>query len=230
MFMKMKNNWTFLSYVLSLELSGYRDGRRVEIETISQVKNGDSSNSTSLNMSCHNGTHIDYPFHSLSEGKKSTDYTLGFYMSDKVVFVDLTPIKENQLITESDLSVVLEPNSETEILIIKTGFTHKRYEESYWKWNSSFDTGVASFLKKIYPKLRIVGFDQISLTTYKYRDVGRLVHKEFFDMDILPVEDMDLTPIASRDKISQIIISPLRIKDNDAAPVTVFAQINKEND
>ena len=44
-------------------------------------------------------------------------------------------------------------------------------------------------------------------------------------IEILIIEDMDLSNIGQNVRIGTVIVSPLRFKNSDGAPTTIFAQI-----
>ena len=68
------NRWTYLSYPLSVDLSGYGNGARISVCQTRSITNGDSSNNTEFCMSSHFGTHIDFPNHFSNKGKTIEDY------------------------------------------------------------------------------------------------------------------------------------------------------------
>ena len=73
----------------------------------------------------------------------------------------------------------------------------------------------------------MVGFDFISLISWKFRDEGKKAHQVFLDPNaegqpICIIEDMSLNKINFN--LKSIIISPLFVKNTNGGPVTVFAQ------
>ena len=74
----------------------------------------------------------------------------------------------------------------------------------------------------------VVGFDFISITSWKYRQLGRERHKAFLappgnEKPILAIEDMALKSI--KNNIGRVIVAPIFVEDGNGAPVTVFADI-----
>lgn len=224
----MKNSeWKFLSYELSPALSNYGGSSGIHVEWVRRIDKGDTSNNSFLQLAAHTGTHIDYPFHFLSNGKKGSEYFANDWVFHQCTVVDIHSINPNDyLITPKDLEQFIEKSSvNTELILFKTGFCYVRDGESYWKYNWGFAPECAGYLKTKFPKLRAIGFDLISLTSYQQRETGRLAHKEFLGThNILIVEDMDLRHVTADEKFAIVIISPLRFTDADGAPVTVWAQ------
>ncbi|MCK5699959.1 MAG: hypothetical protein KAI29_02365, partial [Cyclobacteriaceae bacterium] len=73
------------------------------------------------------------------------------------------------------------------------------------------------------PKLKIVGFDFISLSSYQNRMLGREAHKKFLvEHDILIIEDMNFSGL--KGNISQLIALPIMIDQADGGPITVIAK------
>ncbi len=223
----MKNSrWKFLSYELSPELSNYGGAKGISIEWIRRTDRGDTSNNSLLQLPAHTGTHIDYPFHFVEEGKTGSEFEPCDLIFENVVWVDIQGINpSNYLITPNDLQNVISAWSEnTELILFKTGFCYQRENETYWKYNWGFAPECAAFLKAKFPKLRAIGFDLISLSSFQQREIGRLAHKEFLGThQLLIVEDMDLRNVSSHDRFSTIIVSPLRFAGADGAPVTIWA-------
>ena len=227
--MKKRSNWLYLSYPLSTGLSSYGNGKRLHIDQVRSIDNGDTSNDTEFCMSSHLGTHIDFPYHFSSKGKTINNYDPVFFIFDKVTIVDIESIKkiEDYLIKPVHLIDLLDDCSDrTELLLLKTGFCNKRSTEEYWKFGYGIGSGVAELLKQKFPFLRAIGFDLISLNSYQQRKIGRKSHKEFLlDYNILIIEDVNLSEITGMNSFNQVIVSPLNISFSEGAPVTVFANI-----
>ncbi len=221
-------SWEFLSYELSENLSGYGNGDRIKISKVRQMCCGDTSNNTEFSMPTHFGTHLDFPFHFDKEGATASEYKSEDFIFKSVLFYDYPLLaRENKLFEPSDFD--LEENFEIEAIIIKSHYCEYRETEKYWKNGPGFNKGVATHLKKIFPNLRLIGFDSISLTNFQNRELGRVVHKEFLkDHKILILEDLDLTGLNEKSKISEMIVSPIRLKDGDGAPATVFAKVDHD--
>lgn len=224
----MKNNWLFLSYILDYKLSAYGNGERISISKDRSISKGNSSNNSVLNLPTHFGTHIDFPYHFDINGKKGELYKADNFIFNHVCFVNLNI--ENVLNYTINIKNFKNKNlhSSTDLLIIKSGIGKYRYKDEYWSANPAFSPELASFFRNALPELKAIGFDSISLTGWKFRDIGKLAHKEFLvKNNILIIEDMKLNKLQDNDKISTVIVSPLRYLDMDGSPVTVLAKIIK---
>lgn len=122
--------------------------------------------------------------------------------------------------------------SSVEILLIRTGYEKYRGSEKYWNDNPGFSQKVADYLRSRFPSLRCIGFDFISLTSWKHRDIGKIVHGEFLSpgkniRPVLIIEDMALVNI--QDKLNRITVAPLMVEGSDGGPVTVFGEYRKRD-
>ena len=224
------SNWVYLSYPLSPDLSGYGNGTRISIGQTKSINNGDSSNNTEFCMPSHFGTHIDFPNHFSYKGKIIDDYEPSNFIYHNVSIIHLENLDriDDYLIKPEHLYGLLGSCSiNTELLLIKTGFCNKRDSDDYWEFGYGLGLGTAILLKNHFPHLRAIGFDLISLNSFQQREIGRKSHKEYLvDNEILIIEDIDLSQLKLKNKINQVIVSPLIIKSAEAAPVTLFANIS----
>ncbi len=223
-----KTEWEYLSYELTEELTNYGGAKGIEIEWLARMDKGNTSTNSLVRLPAHTGTHIDYPLHFFIDGKTGSNYTANELSFTQTSIIDISgeSISDyliNNIHLENHLKSI---HSETDFLIIKTGFTYKRETEEYWKYNWGFAPETAGYLKQHLPQLKGIGFDLISLSSYQQRETGRIAHKQFLEIqDILIVEDLDLKKVTPETQIETLIISPLRFKNADGAPVNVIAQI-----
>ena len=165
-------------------------------------------------MNNHIGTHIDFPYHFDENGKKSSDYNSNFWISNNIGFLECKIDNIEKEIKSLDKNI--------EFLILKTGFEKNRDDEKYWKDQPVIPSKLADLLKKNFPKLRVFGFDMISLTSKRNRDEGKKAHINFLiNNDILIVEDMKLQQLNNTP--SSVIISPLLVKNIDGIPCNIIA-------
>jgi len=205
----------FLSYFLEESTPVYGGiPDTISFSTTSSISQGDTANSLKISLPNHAGTHLDFPFHFNNNGKSSSDYSAGFWIFNRVGYLNCTidevPNKLGEL------------PSDIELLILKTGFGEKRKEEAYWKSQPVIPASYASLFRSHFPDLRVFGFDLISLTSKLDRPEGKKSHLAFLiENDILILEDMDLSKLCETP--SKVVISPLQIERADGAPCTVIA-------
>ena len=217
--------YKYLSYFIDQNTPIYGGKSVNEIKEISSIKNGDSSNSKKMILNNHTGTHIDFPNHFCLNGKTCSDYPPDFWIFQNPFVINLNS-KENEIIMLSDKQLKNIPIA-TDFLIINTGFHCFRGNKKYWNNNPGINPMLASKLKERCPKIRMIGLDTISLSSYQNRELGRKSHREFLcNNDILIVEDMDLRDTGN-DKFSKVTCFPLLIKDIDGCPITIVAEVDK---
>ncbi len=210
----------YLSYFLDENTPLYGGDRGVKIAKERSIPSGDTANTKMVSLNNHSGTHIDFPNHFFEDGKKSNDYDANFWLFNKVCLIHKEV--ENGVLFGFDEREMESIPDNTELLIIKTGFFKFRGEELYWKHNPGILPEVAGILRNKCKKLRAIGMDFISLTSYQHRETGRAAHREFLGVnDILLIEDMDLRLLDSSP--SKVICLPLLLNEVDGSPVTIIA-------
>jgi len=205
----------YLSHFIDSEIPIYGGSKgEIIIEPICSIDKGDTSNNLHFSFPAHIGTHIDFPYHFSNQGKKSNDYPPSFWIFNKIGFLDCT-IDE----VESNLATLA---GDIEILILKTGFGANRHKEIYWSSQPVIPAKFATVFKNRFPKLRIFGFDLLSLTSKLDRAEGKSAHLNFLiNNDILVLEDMNLENIVDVPKV--VIVAPLQINAADGVPCNVIA-------
>ncbi len=220
-----KNNLIFLSHPYTSDTPSYGNRDMVKIASNSSIKSGETANSSCwIFTNNHIGTHIDVPFHFSEKGKRVIDYLAEDWLFQKVGLIEL-PCNYARLISEQDVRK-FDLNSEIDILLIRTNYEKFRGDDKYWNDNPGLSPDLAPFLRKRFPKLRCIGFDFISITSWKYRQEGRKSHKAFLSPDgnqqpILAIEDMSLKKVTQ--KISWLLVAPIIVEDGNGAPVTIIA-------
>jgi len=213
----------YLSYFINPETPLYGGEKSIKVDLRSEISKGASSNTKHLYFPNHTGTHIDFPNHFSDTGKTINDYPAGFWTFNNVFIIDL-PGESEKIIETKDINIKEIP-PETDFLIIKTGFGKFREDKIYWNNNPGLAPEFAGALKERCAKLRAVGFDFISVSSYQNRELGRKAHKEFLiNNNILLIEDMNLGELDDS-KIKSIIALPLLVDKIDGSPITVIAEI-----
>jgi arylformamidase len=214
----------FLSYFLSNDTPLYGNGNGIEILPDKEIMNDDSCNTMNLTFPNHSGTHIDFPYHFNPEGKTINDYPADFWQFDLVELIDLSgKVDDGQIIGPELFPKPI--NCETGLILIKTGYEKYRGTNRYTLTPPGLSANLVPCFREKYPKLRCVGMDLISVSSYSNRNEGHKAHHAFLNPEegepILLIEDMKLDVF---DLISKVIVAPLRIEKADGVPVTVFAE------
>ena len=223
----LNNNIVRLSHVLDIDVPSYGDRDRFNSRKNTAIANGSSANSSCWEFTTnHLGTHIDVPYHFNENG-----YTIDAYDNQQWFFqnVELVNITCNDAIMIDERSFEeITLKEDIELLLIRTNYEKYRGSSKYWNDNPGLSSSLADFFRTRYPKLRCVGFDFISLTSWKHRTEGKKAHKSFLapadGNPILVIEDMSLSVVTSC--ISNVLVAPLIVKGADGAPVTIFANVH----
>jgi kynurenine formamidase len=219
----VKKIW--LSHILESGTPHYGGTKEFQIEPNKSISQGDSANTSNIRLSSHSGTHVDVPYHFYEDGKKISDYSPENWIFDHPVLVDIE-VESGDKIGTNQIKTRLSTTDElTDIVLIRTGFEKKRLSVDYWAKGPAFDPEIADFLNGMFPRLRAVGIDCISISSLEYRDVGRETHRRFLGRDILIIEDMALSKIPEHSVLNQLMVFPLRTQMADGAPCTVVGII-----
>jgi len=209
------NTNIILSHLITNDMPVYGNKKStVLITKNSSIDNGDISNSLNIKIPNHIGTHIDFPNHFCKNGKILQDYNDNFWLFDKIGFIE-TSFKNIHLYLD-------DIDKDIEFLIVKTNFEKYRGTDKYVLEQPTVEPSLANVLKRKFKKLRVLGFDMISISSYTNRDLGREAHRSFLcENNLLLVEDMKLKNLTYCP--SKLIVSPLLIKDSDGVPCFVYA-------
>lgn len=218
--------YVLLSHVLRQDTPSYGNRDKVVIRVNSSMKSGETANSSCFILTNnHIGTHIDVPRHFSLDGKRTVDYPVSDYVFENCQVIDI-PRTMACLISPNDLKEV-KICPDVELLLIRTGYENLRGQDAYWNNNPGLHPDLADYLRKTYPKLRCIGFDFISVTSWKYRAEGKLAHKAFLApkngaREIWAIEDMSLKDAPK--EIKKVIVAPLLVEDGNGTAVTVIAE------
>ncbi len=215
-----------LSHFIDSSTPTYGNRDKFFADEVSDIAKGASANSSKwIFETNHLGTHIDMPRHFFEDGKTLTDFSTDFWISEKVQIV-VVPCEEAKLITPTDLKETIQDNIDT--LIIKTNFEKFRGSGKYWNDNPGLSEEFGFWIRKNKPEIKMVGFDFISLTSWKYRAEGKLAHKAFLTSEgegnpVCIIEDMALKNCPP--SIKKLIVAPVFVKNANGSPVTIFAEV-----
>lgn len=217
----------FLSYIIDTNTPTYGNRNKFEILKKSDISKGDVANDSHISTTVHIGTHIDMPYHFYENGQTIDSYEADFWLFKKPLILE---IAQEELIINEKLIEKLQliEDEDFDILIVKTGLCNKIESKDYWENNYGFHPEVYNMISEKFKSIRVLGFDSISVSSFQERMLGREAHKSFLNPQhpILLLEDMDLTNITEKTKFKEVIIAPMRIRDSDGLPCTVFGKLD----
>jgi arylformamidase len=222
--------WIYLSHIISENTPLYGGQGNVKIRSSRSIPLGDTSNNSDLQFPAHAGTHIDAPLHFDKFGESLEKYPAEFWYTENAWLIEYNVANQEVIKLGSLINYFNKIPSNCELLIIKTGFEKKRVidSENYIFNGPGLSSEIGKWLREN-RKLKFIGFDFISLSSFSDREEGRNAHRSFLSQDeigsnpILIIEDMALDNLSKRPE--KVWISPLRFLGSDGAPVTIFAGV-----
>jgi arylformamidase len=217
--------YQLLSYPLTEETPLYGDTPKVSFTPLKEMAKGHSCNTALVSFCNHSGTHIDAPLHFSKEGLSVTDFNIENYIFTKP-FILHCPKSSAQMVTDQDVIPFQKQIENCDALLIKTGFSAHRENDTYRTHNPGISPSLAKYLMETFSNLKLVGIDCISVSSFQNREAGRETHRLFLDNNKRPMillEDLNLEAV---DIIETLYVIPLLLKGLDGAPATVFAKIN----
>lgn len=220
------SDYIYLSHILSEDAPGYGGAQGFFNHSATKIKEGRSSNSSKWELSNHIGTHIDAPYHFSDEGTKLDDVDANFWIFNHIHLATYAA-NPAELIPASEW--VNDIPKDCDLLLIQTGFEKFRNEDKYWEQNPGLSKELGLWLRENRPSIRALGIDVLSATSWQKREEGRIAHRAFLSpiengaSPIWIIEDMKLSSLTNSPK--QVIVSPIRVKSSDGAPVTVLAKL-----
>jgi arylformamidase len=180
----------------------------VNLQRISSIASGDSSNVTKISMSCHTGTHVDAPDHFMNNGKTVESLSLDLLIGRAYV-LNLPNIN---LITASVLMDADIP-PRTRRLLFKT-----RNSDFWTNGNKEFQTdfvglSVDAAELLVDRNVKLVGIDYLSIAPYKQ---GKPVHTILLDAGVVIIEGLDLSRVSQGRYTLHCL--PLKLGGAEGAP------------
>ena len=175
-----------------------------------------------VRMGSHVGTHVEFPYHHLKNGKSAADYPLHRLVGDAVV-LDFSHKKKNEEITKQEVIDAGVEIRRGDIVFLRTDM------DKLWKTPRAHDRPVLSIEATRYLVEEIgihcIGTDATGLEV-RGRD-DQPVHQILLGNDVAKVES--LTNLGKlRSTRFQVIMLPLMVEGMDACPVRVVAIENEE--
>ncbi|MEI6153722.1 MAG: cyclase family protein [Deltaproteobacteria bacterium] len=218
--------YCFLSHIIKDKMQIFGGKATVDISCVKSIIAGDSSNVFNFTMENHWGTHVDSPRHFFDNGPKITDYPPTFWIFQRPTVLDVK-LRPAELLNDIDMLKTVPIN--TDLLLFRSGWSSCRDQDIYGKENPGIHPDVGLFIRRHFPKIKAIGIDWVSVSSFQNRELGRETHRILLDpqgegQPVLIIEDMDLTKDLSL--LFQVWAIPLRIAEVDSTPCTVIGVLN----
>ncbi|OGG20187.1 hypothetical protein A3D03_01180 [Candidatus Gottesmanbacteria bacterium RIFCSPHIGHO2_02_FULL_40_13] len=165
-------------------------------------------NEKRVSFNSHFSTHIDAPFHMLTDGKKLEEFEPDYFIGQTQVI----DVRGQKLITPN----LLPKKITAPIIFFYTNHIANIFHNNYFKNNPVITNETAQSI--VQSKVKVVGIDSFTPDNFPYE-----VHKILFAKNILIVEN--LTNLGLIGEKCRVIIAPLKLTCADGAPARIFAQI-----
>jgi len=221
--------WVEISYLIG-------EKETVLIESLSKPRviprtrfsDGKSNQTSILEMSSHNGTHIDAPWHVIPDGKKITDFEASDFVFDEPYLIEC-PKGNLEKVNQEDLEPHADSLKNCNILLVYTGFSKYRRTDPrrYIHQSPGFSAEGAHYIVDNFDNIRCIGIDFLGIENIEEgRKIGWPAHKILLggNQNFFLIEDMNLAPLVGK-KIKRVYVAPLRFVELEASPVTVFAEV-----
>ena len=180
----------YLSHILNNDTPTYGNKDLCNIDQVKNISNGDTSNNSQIHISSHVGTHIDAPFHFSNTGRTLDDYPADFWFCNEPWMININA-SEKQIITFNSIRIQLEEiPTKTDVLFIQTGFESFRNsakKEKYIFDGPGLQAEIGYWIREN-RKIKMIGLDFISLSSYAHREDGRYAHRAFLCEHIVLVQ------------------------------------------
>lgn len=204
----------------------------VTVSPREQISNGDGWNGSVLSMYLHAGTHADAPWHYVEGAIGIDEVPIESFIYKNPLLISV-PWQENYLVTVEDLKQVGEELYQADVLFFNTGHWRLRATD-FDKYKDNFPAlspEAAEFIRTELPLVKAVAIDTLSIENLKigaqngYRTHNALLNPNLFEQRTLVIiEDYNPEPLIGK-KIISSFATPLRIKDRDATPINVVAEV-----
>ncbi len=170
-----------------------------------------------ISINSHTGTHIDAPAHIIPGGLHLDKFDIAHF-TGKAICIDCTYLNE---IGVRDLSLAVEPNSSVEFILLKTGWSKKWGDSSYFQGFPVLTEAAAHYIAD--KKIKAVCMDVISADNIE--DQHLPIHKILLGNGVMIAENLNIPKSFPIERLFEIYLVPLKIKDSDGSPLRAFAKV-----
>ena len=216
--------YIWLSHVLDESTPAYGGGNGFLASKEKVMCNGDSCNTSQLQLSNHIGTHVDAPKHFVDDAQSVESYEADEWVFTNPLVIDVN-LEPGEIITVDVVDKLIASScDDADLIMLRTGLEKFRNENIYWESSLGISPGLYHYFAERFKSFSAIGMDLISISSYQHRDMGREAHRVFLGNGIRIIEDMALSEL--NDKIEyEVIVLPLRFSLADGAPVTAIARV-----
>ncbi|TWT84505.1 Kynurenine formamidase [Planctomycetes bacterium CA13] len=204
--------------VIDLSLPVNNDMPGVAISPAKRIET-EGWNATTLSLYSHCGTHMDAPWHFVTDGATLDQQNLDACVGDAIV-VNVAPARPKQLLAVEDLGSLADSIAPGDRLLFRTDW-YKRYGTPEYR-NELPRIGMELAEWLVNRQVAMIGVEPPSVADVNNARELTDVHQTLFRGNVLIVEGL-----ANLDKLSDQIVEfialPLKIVGGDGSPVRAIA-------
>jgi arylformamidase len=178
------------------------------------IKGRRSLNSSRIEMGMHCGTHMDAPFHFISEGRTIDQVPLDQCMGP-CALIRLPDYTHGGMIKVSDLERYVDRLCQLRKVVLETGWNRNWGNDDYFSKHPLISVETARFL--VGCGVHLVGADIPSVDTAPFE-----AHVELLSHDVVILENLTNLEEVKSD-VFELIALPLKLKAREASPVRAIA-------
>lgn len=184
----------------------------LEFQRSSKIEAGDSANVTRIGMSVHTGTHVDAPYHFLSDGKTVEHLPLN-HLTGRAYVLHLPDV---DLITAEVIKNADIPTRTRRVLFKTRNSTYwSQGEQDFQPDFVGISQDGAEYL--VNRGIKLVGIDYLSVAPYRQ---SKHTHEVLLQAGVIIVEGLDLSEV-SQGRYTLYCL-PLKLAGSDGAPARVI--------
>ena len=195
------------------ELPVWPGDPEVKIERFEKLESGDNANISRMGMGLHTGTHVDAPYHFLTEGITLDKIPLERFIGT----VSVVEVSGEVNILSRELLARLPAEWITERILFKTRNSN-HWSERPHRFHPDFvaiDPSGARFL--VERGVKLVGIDYLSIAPFRK---SKETHEILLGASVIILEGLDLSAI--KQGIYQLYCLPLKLGGVEGAPARVI--------
>jgi len=197
-----------ISVSLHTQMPVWPGESRFDILQTSTIEDGDEANVSHLSFGAHTGTHVDAPFHFITDGVSLDKISLDHFIGDAVVI----EIIDVDIITEKDIKKAIDLDSGSRVLFkTRNSQIWAKGENDFQEDFVALSPDAAQYLVNLGAKL--VGIDYLSIAPYTDSNP---THEILLGAGIPILEGLDLSKISPGQY--SLFCLPLKIFGADGAP------------
>ncbi|MGA9397853.1 MAG: cyclase family protein [Anaerolineaceae bacterium] len=201
--------WFDISVEISATLPVWPGDPSVSIERIQKLEDGANANVSRMDMGLHTGTHVDAPYHFLTDGAKISEVPLQHFFGP----VTVIEIPGKVDVINADVLGRIDRSLFTERILFKTrnsGFWSET-EEHFHNDFVGIDLTGAQFL--VDRGVHLVGIDYLSIAPFHK---SKPTHETLLGAGVVIVEGLNLSAVPPG--TYALYCLPLKLGNAEAAP------------